>query len=101
MGKLVRDLIPDIIRADGRTPDTRVLVADEYEHALLDKLVEEAEELRAADHDSRLEEAADVYEVLQALTVVMGVSLDQVAARADAKRAERGGFGKRLWLDSW
>lgn len=101
MGKLVRDLVPDIIRADGRTPDTRVLDTGEYERALMDKLVEEAVELSAADRESRLEEAADVYEVLQALTVVMGVNLEQVKARADAKRAERGGFEQRLWLESW
>lgn len=53
---------PEIIRAQGRTDDTRVLVDDAYRAALLDKLVEESEELRAAPPDSALDEAADVYE---------------------------------------
>ncbi|WP_068271309.1 nucleoside triphosphate pyrophosphohydrolase [Aldersonia kunmingensis] len=42
MGKLVRDGIPDLIRADGRTPATRTLSSHAFLAALLDKLVEEA-----------------------------------------------------------
>ena len=40
--KLVRDLIPDIIAANGNQPSTRVLEHDSYQGALRSKLVEEA-----------------------------------------------------------
>jgi predicted house-cleaning noncanonical NTP pyrophosphatase (MazG superfamily) len=43
MGKLVRDRIPEIIRADGRSVQTRMLGDAAYCTALLDKLVEDVE----------------------------------------------------------
>ncbi|MGY1684964.1 nucleoside triphosphate pyrophosphohydrolase [Geodermatophilus sp. SYSU D00867] len=99
MGKLVRDLIPALIERSGRTPRVRPLGEDEYVEALHAKLLEEAEELRTADSGSRLEEAADVYEVLLAIARTLDVDMATVAAAADAKRAERGGFERRLWLE--
>ena len=47
MGKLVRDKIPDIIRASGRTPQVTTLTAGAYRRALHDKLREEVDELIA------------------------------------------------------
>ncbi|WP_369068352.1 nucleoside triphosphate pyrophosphohydrolase [Kineococcus terrestris] len=100
MGKLVRDRIPEIIRASGRDPAVRLLGEDEYPPALLDKAVEEAQELRSATTaQERLAEAADVYEVLVAVAALSGASIEDVAALAAAKRAERGGFEGRIWLD--
>ena len=101
VGKLVRDRIPQIIAADGRSAEVRVLDGPAYETALLDKLLEEAQELREASPEQRLEEAADVYEVLLAVADLSGLSIDDVASRADVKRAERGGFRERLWLERW
>jgi predicted house-cleaning noncanonical NTP pyrophosphatase (MazG superfamily) len=101
VGKLVRDLIPQIIESEGRTPSTRVLDDVGYERALLDKVVEEARELRYAPDGERLEEMADVYEVLRAVAELRGHTMDDVVARADDKRAERGGFSARIWLSSW
>ncbi|MBY9076048.1 nucleoside triphosphate pyrophosphohydrolase [Nocardioides sp. WL0053] len=100
MGKLVRDRIPELIYARGDRPMTRVLDDPGYEAALLAKVVEEAEELRDTTPEGRLEEAADVYEVLLALARHLGLSLEDVARRAELKRAERGGFDRRVWLES-
>lgn len=98
-GKLVRDRIPEIIEADGRRPVVEVLDAGRYREALLAKLHEEAAELAAAEGDDAvLDELADIYEVLRALIEVARVSLDDVAARAHSKAAERGGFLERSWL---
>ncbi|MGY2122376.1 nucleoside triphosphate pyrophosphohydrolase [Nocardia gipuzkoensis] len=100
MGKLVRDRIPEIIRASGRVPRCYVLDAAAYERALHEKLLEEAAELRAADtRDDRLGEAADVFEVLAAVAQLYGFTLDDIRRAADAKVAERGGFSARLWLE--
>lgn|SRR5690625_2965638 len=99
MGKLVRDRIPEIIRASGRTPSVQVLDTQDYEVALHDKLLEEAAELRAATNtDDLLGEAADVLEVLLTVAAIHGFTLDDVASAAERKAAERGGFGGRIWL---
>ena len=64
MAKLVRDRIPELIRASGRTPVIRTLSDDGYRAALNAKLDEEVAELRAAHtRDAALAEAADIVEV--------------------------------------
>ena len=100
MGKLVRDKIPDMIRASGRTPHVRTLSIEEYRTALLDKLREEVAELiAAATRDAVIEEAADVLEVLTAIAAGYGGTVDNIVGVARSKRAERGGFDMRLRLD--
>ncbi|WP_189239026.1 nucleoside triphosphate pyrophosphohydrolase [Planomonospora parontospora] len=47
-GKLIRDRIPEIIEAAGRTATVRVLDEAELASALTAKLAEKAEELRQA-----------------------------------------------------
>lgn len=98
-GKLVRDRIPEIIAAAGKTATVRVLDEAELLPALTVKLAEEAEELCHAGPDDRLGELADINEVLTTLTEVLGFSSEQVQEAARRKRAERGGFSHRLWLD--
>lgn len=100
MGKLVRDLIPALILAEGRRPVTRVLDEGEYTVALHDKLLEEATELREARREDQLEEAADVYEVLTSIARLLGTDMDAVAAKAAEKRTSRGGFAGRIWLEA-
>jgi len=100
VGKLVRDRIPDIIRADGGDPHVRVLDDGEYRRALVDKLVEEALEAREASPSALLGELADVFEVLASICALQGWSLGAVEQAADAKRVERGGFDQRLWLNA-
>jgi predicted house-cleaning noncanonical NTP pyrophosphatase (MazG superfamily) len=100
VGKLVRDKIPDIIRASGRTPCVSTLTPSAYRTALHDKLNEEVRELGAAPtRDAVVEETADIVEVLIAIAGDWGVTLESVLDAARRKRAERGGFSRRLWLD--
>jgi predicted house-cleaning noncanonical NTP pyrophosphatase (MazG superfamily) len=98
-GKLVRDGIPALVRADGREPLVRVLGDEEYRRALLDKLLEEVEEVRAASPDDVLEELADVLEVLRSLARTHGWSWQDVVDAAEVKRTARGGFSDRLFLE--
>jgi predicted house-cleaning noncanonical NTP pyrophosphatase (MazG superfamily) len=63
-----------------------------------DRLIKEVQELRAADPQERLEEAADVYEVMLAGAALLGVTLADVATMAADKRAERGAFTERICL---
>ena len=100
MGKLVRDKIPDIIRATGRTPRVRILPAEEYRSTLHDKLHEEVAELLAtADSHAVVEEAADVIEVVAAIAAESGATLDSIVDVARRKRAQRGGFEMQIWLE--
>ena len=98
-GKLVRDRIPEIIRASGREPVTRILDDAEFETALRHKLLEEATEAAAAPATELLEELADVLEVVRALASLDGQDLASVLAAAEAKLQERGGFSARVFLE--
>jgi predicted house-cleaning noncanonical NTP pyrophosphatase (MazG superfamily) len=98
-GKLVRDGIPQIIEAAGRTPATRFLDKGELLEALLNKLDEEANELRSATADQRVAELADVLEVVRATAKLMGISFSDLEEIADAKKAERGGFELGVFLE--
>ena len=98
--KLVRDQIPEIIQSEGRRPVTRVLDEASYHQALLAKLIEEAQEASLATDDDLPGELADVLEVLSALTVTAGMSWPQLLALAEDKRSRRGGFRRRIFLES-
>ena len=97
-GKLVRDRIPDLIRAEGRRPILEVLDASERRPALLDKLVEEAAEAADASPAHLPEELADVLEVVRALASESGLALADIVDLADRKVDERGGFASGLFL---
>jgi predicted house-cleaning noncanonical NTP pyrophosphatase (MazG superfamily) len=97
--KLVRDRIPDIIAAAGSEPATRILDQASYRVALRAKLVEEAHEAQAAPDEQLTSELADVLEVLRALARVHAIGWEDVELEAGRKRAERGGFDQRIFLE--
>lgn len=94
MGKLVRDKIPDIIRAAGKTPVTEILSNEEYLNELDKKLNEEVAEYQA---DKSIEEMADILEVLYAICEARGYSIGELMQVKEAKRDERGGFKDRVY----
>lgn len=98
-GKLVRDRIPEIIEAAGGQPSTRVLDKAERRSAMLAKLQEESDELRAAASTAeQREELADVLEVLKAIASELGHPWGEIESAAAEKRADRGGFEAGIWL---
>lgn len=103
-GKLVRDRIPELIRANGEMPNTRTMDSDEYRRELLYKLIEESEELQRAGHNPTdaefLAELADVAEVFDAVLDEFDIKRE-VLDEMRAKRAdERGRFKDQLFLES-
>lgn len=97
--KLVRDLIPDIIRLTGKTPSVRTLTEDEFAAALKRKLREETTEYVEAENDlEALKELADILEVVRALAELHGVTFDEVEEIREKKALERGSFHERLYL---
>ena len=98
--KLVRDKIPEIIENDGKTPVVRVLNDNEYKKELEKKLKEEYEEvLLAKDKKERLEELADMLEVIRTLALLEDEDIQSVINIMDKKRGKRGGFTKKLFLE--
>lgn len=98
--KLVRDRIPEIIKKAGKTPKYRTLNDEDYIHALKQKAVEEAEELLTAEDESLRTGLADLAEVFDAVLAFYGISGDEIAAIRKTRNAERGTFGKRIFLES-
>ena len=95
--KLVRDKIPAIIRRHGETPLSHVLEDDAFKHALLDKLIEEAIELR--DSKGSIEERADVAEILRAIDAIFVIPPDELERVRAKKVDERGAFDERIFLE--
>lgn len=99
--KLVRDNIPDIIKLrTGEEPATRVLSDDgEYLEFLLKKAVEEATELcHSPEHGNLEEELADVFELLDAIMALRGLSREDIVKIQNEKRSKNGGFAKRILM---
>lgn len=98
--KLVRDNIPDICRANGEEPYTRVLSDSEYWEYLLNKDQEELKEVETAESlVQRKKELADKLELIRAMAEFNGFSLDDIIQEADRKRQKNGCFQKRLLLE--
>jgi predicted house-cleaning noncanonical NTP pyrophosphatase (MazG superfamily) len=95
-GKLVRDRIPEIMRASGKDPITYRADREEYRLRLRDKLTEEVDEFLAADNETALEELADVLEVLYALAANLGTDKTQLETLRAAKATQRGTFIEQL-----
>lgn len=93
--KLVRDRIPQIIEASGKTCVTEVLPQEAYIQALDAKLNEELAEYQQS---RSLEELADLLEVMGAVVKARGYTWDDLTRVRKEKRAQRGAFEQRLFL---
>lgn len=93
--KLVRDRIPEIIEASGRTCVAVTLPDDAYIRALDAKLNEELAEYQQS---KSLEELADLLEVMGAVVKARGYTWDDLTRVRKEKRAARGAFDQRIFL---
>ena len=98
--KLVRDKIPEIISNNGVEEFIRILSDDEYKDELEKKLLEEYNEvLSSKTREERLEELADMLEIIKALCIIEESSLDDVIDIANEKQLKRGGFKDKIYLE--
>ena len=98
--KLVRDYIPQIIRATGKKPVYRILTEDEYKQALKAKLLEEVNEfLDAKTNEEMKEEIVDIKQVLSTIIEIFELKsgLERIAFN---KTIEKGEFSRRYFLES-
>ncbi|MBA2879245.1 putative house-cleaning noncanonical NTP pyrophosphatase (MazG superfamily) [Anoxybacillus kamchatkensis] len=97
--KLVRDNIPQVIEAAGKTFTTRTLSDEEYRHELRKKAFEELEEYVSAKDDvTAIEELADLLEIVHALAECHGATIEQVEVIRASKAEKRGGFKEKIFL---
>lgn len=94
--KLVRDKIPEVIRAAGKECEVSVVTGKKKTELLEKKLMEEVGEFLEAKN---LEELADVMEVLFGLAEVLGFSEEELVKARDDKKEERGGFKEGIVLE--
>lgn len=93
--KLVRDHIPEIIEASGKTCVAEVLSDEEYLKMIDAKLDEELAEYHK---DQNVEELADLLEVIRAAAIARGYSVEELEKVRAEKAAKRGGFEKKILL---
>ena len=93
--KLVRDHIPEIIESSGKRCVCSTLSDEEYLANLDEKLNEELVEYQES---KSMEELADLLEVIRAVAVARGSSIEEVEAIRQAKASKRGGFEKKILL---
>lgn len=97
--KLVRDLIPDIIKAQGKNLKTEILDTDAYIRELRKKMEEEQSEYMSSTTDAEaVEELADMLEVIYALAVVHGADEAELNELRTNKAEAKGGFKERIFL---
>lgn len=93
--KLIRDKIPEIIKTAGKQSIVEVMSEEEYLEALDCKLEEELAEYQA---DKSLEELADLLEVIYAVAVARGYSVEELERVRKEKAEKCGGFERCLRL---
>ena len=93
--KLVRDRIPEIIEASGKTCVTEILADDEYLRMIDVKLDEELAEYHK---DQNIEELADLMEVIYAATIARGYTIEQLEKVRAEKAEKRGAFQQKILL---
>jgi predicted house-cleaning noncanonical NTP pyrophosphatase (MazG superfamily) len=98
--KLVRDRIPEIIEKDNKVCNyTYIDNKAWYLECLKEKLKEETVEvICAGTKEERLEELADLLEVMRSIAKLDNLTIEDVIKAADKKAEERGAFDKRIYL---
>ena len=98
--KLVRDKIIEKIINNNEEPIYTTLDDSNFKVELEKKLLEEYKEvLNTTSKEERLEELADMLEVINYLSIVEGYSLSDVINISKVKKEKRGGFDKKNYLE--
>lgn len=97
--KLVRDKIVDHQIASGAKPKYHRLSPVEHKRELVNKIIEEANEITQAGQDEVAAEIADVQQAIDDLKELYGLKDEDVAEAQDSKNKKNGAFKKGLYVD--
>ena len=99
--KLWRDKGINEVEQQGSRINWRRLDNIEFDQQLRVKLLEETAEVQTASSKAELvAELADVYEVIDTLCNLHQISREEVVSLQTKKRAERGGFAERMYVET-
>lgn len=96
--KLIRDNIPEMIKASGKECEVSVLDNEHFIKKLKEKLLEETQEVISASENDLVAELADVLEVLEAIESYYGIEHRTVENIKHHKALKNGKFSKKLVL---
>lgn len=96
-GRLVRDLVPQLVREAGYDVSFRAVDTADRPRFLKQKVLDEARQLLAAEAGAEKEEVADLLEALETLIRVRDYGRDALKQVKEAKHKRRGGF-ERGWV---
>lgn len=94
--KLVRDKIPEYIKSKGGVAIAHIATKKEYWKKLKEKLLEETKEFFESE---RIEEVADIQEVIDAICMYKKFNKKKVELVKKKKAKERGAFKKKIILE--
>ena len=97
--KLVRDKIPEIIKASGKKAAVSVFDEAGFRIALKQKLLEEAQEVVGAPDDELMDELADVMQLVESIAQEYQIEVSEIEKHKAEKARQRGAFEKHLRLD--
>lgn len=98
MWKLVRNKIPEIMVANGKTPKALYIKDESLLLALRHKLVEEAKEVadliqgNETFREALAEELADCQQVIEDIAKLANIEMNSIANEKEMKATARGGF---------
>ena len=95
--KLVRDKIPEIIKQSGKECVTHIASEEAYQKRLLQKLIEESNEM---NEDPSIEELSDVLEVIDCIKTAFNFKDKDIQKMKLKKASERGSFLNRIVLEA-
>lgn len=96
--KLVRDKIPEIIKEQGKSCSIKRISDDEeFYNKLLNKIIEEVDELRESPNE---EEISDIYEVLDSIIELKNFEPMHIDYLKMKKKESRGSFKHRIYLEN-
>ncbi len=100
--KLVRDNIIDLFEKDGaKTVSYQIEDNEEFLDAITQKLIEELEEVfNCESKEEVIKELGDFEEVLTTFKKLLDISPAEIAAAQKEKTKEKGGFNKRIYLET-
>ena len=98
--KIVRNRIPEAMRQGGTEIVDKQLTDEDTYQPLLDKLIEEAQEAKAATGADRADELADVRAVLQGIIAYSGVTHQEIATAEQAKATKYGDYTPAPYIAS-
>lgn len=101
LNKLIRDRLPDEYERLGQVACYRSLSVDEYKIALIDKIAEEARELRASNSDIDIKsEIADIQQAIHDLVELCNINPADIEICMKQKYAKKGGFKNAIFIET-